>query len=115
MTGEEHITQPRVLVGPCLLLLLAEHRSHGYELMDRMRAMGFHWHGGPGPIYRELRLMEKDGLVRSSVEPQPTGPVRIVYDLTEEGRAELGSIATHLDELTAVTQRLLHRIQSLNA
>ena len=55
---EGDVAHPRALLAPCLLLLLAEAPGHGYELMERLKPLGFDW-GGPGPIYRELRALEE--------------------------------------------------------
>jgi PadR family transcriptional regulator PadR len=43
---------------------------------------------GEGSLYPALRSLEADGLVSSQWEPQPSGPARRVYSLTEAGRAE---------------------------
>ena len=43
---ETEMGRPRALVAPSLLLLLAEAPGHGYELMERLRPLGFDW-GGP--------------------------------------------------------------------
>lgn len=44
---------------------------------------------GEGSLYPALRTMEGDGFVTSRWEPQPAGPPRKVYELTDAGRAEL--------------------------
>ena len=82
------VARPRELVPACLLLLLAEAPGHGYELMERLKPLGFDWHG-PGPIYRELRALEESGLVTSAWAVGRTGPGRRVYELTAAGRESL--------------------------
>ena len=82
---ESDVAHPRALLAPCLLLLLAEAPGHGYELMERLKPLGFDW-GGPGPIYRELRSLENAGLVASAWSAPRAGPVPRVYELTDEGR-----------------------------
>lgn len=62
---ETEMGRPRELLVPSLLLLLAESPGHGYELMERLRPLGFDW-GGPGPVYRDLRSLEDAGLVTSN-------------------------------------------------
>ncbi len=76
---------PRALLAPCLLLLLAESPGHGYELMERLKPLGFDWNG-PGPIYRELRALEAANLVTSAWSAPKAGPVPRVYELTPAGR-----------------------------
>ena len=48
-------------------------------------------------LYRTLRQLEKDGLLRSRWEPGPTGPARRVYSLTDVGRGWLDQWADTLD------------------
>ncbi len=83
----QEAARPRGLLGPCILLLLAEAPRHGYQLIGPLRAFGFDW-GGPGPIYQELRKLFSAGLVRSVWE-QSCGPARRVYEPTESGMTSL--------------------------
>jgi len=85
---ETEMGRPRELVAPSLLLLLAESPGHGYELMERLRPLGFDW-GGPGPIYRELRSLEDAGLIASEWFVGQRGPGRRVYEITPSGRQSL--------------------------
>ncbi len=50
--------------------------------------LGFDWNG-PGPIYREMRLLEDLGLVTSDWAVGQTGPGRRVYAITPAGRESL--------------------------
>lgn len=86
---ETEMGRPRELLAPSLLLLLAEAPGHGYELMERLRPLGFDW-GGPGPIYRELRTLEDAGLIGSDWFVGQRGPGRRVYEITPSGRESLG-------------------------
>lgn len=85
---ETEMGRPRELLAPSLLLLLAEAPGHGYELMERLRPLGFDW-GGPGPIYRELRTIEDAGLISSDWFVGQSGPGRRVYAITPSGRESL--------------------------
>lgn len=82
---ETEMGRPREFLVPCLLLLLAESPGHGYELMERLKPLGFDW-GGFGPIYRELRWLEEAGLTRSDWVVGERGPGRRVYEITLSGR-----------------------------
>lgn len=75
---------PRNYLRPCLLLLLAEGTAHGYELIAQLPALGLS-ESDPGGVYRCLRAMDEDGLVRSKWEPSVVGPARRRYELTAEG------------------------------
>ncbi len=90
---------PRNYLRPCLLLLLAEGTSHGYELLDQVAALGLD-RVDPGGLYRCLRAMDAEGLVRSTWAPSTSGPARRTYALTEEGREWLHVVAGSLAELS---------------
>jgi poly-beta-hydroxybutyrate-responsive repressor len=79
---------PKNFLRPCLLLLLREHPAHGYDLLERLRPLGFN-RDDPGRLYRALRALESDGLVRSAWEPSDSGPDRRIYELTRPGMEAL--------------------------
>lgn len=75
---------PRNFLRPCLLLLIGEKSAYGYDLLERLRAVGFN-KVDPGLLYRTLRAMEQEGLVRSNWADSEVGPPRRTYELSEEG------------------------------
>ena len=79
---------PKNFLRPCLLLLLREHPAHGYDLLERLRPLGFN-RDDPGRLYRALRALEKDRLVRSVWEKSSAGPDRRMYEITRLGMEEL--------------------------
>lgn len=81
----------RHFVEPCLLLLLRERPSHGYELADRLKTLGI-VEGDSAGIYRTLRSMERAGLARSVWRSSAAGPARRTYSLTSEGLAALDAM-----------------------
>jgi PadR family transcriptional regulator PadR len=103
---------PRHYLKPCLLLLLAEGPSHGYELLEHVRRMGI---GGaePGGLYRYLRSMEKEELVSSWWEPSQAGPARRTYVLTDKGSRALESSVTSLRDVREILVSLLDRYDGL--
>jgi PadR family transcriptional regulator, regulatory protein PadR len=86
---------PKNFLRPCLLLLLREQPAHGYELLERLGSLGFDG-SDPGGVYRSLRALEEDGLVRSAWEASTAGPDRRIYQITREGGEELHRRATAL-------------------
>ncbi len=86
---------PKDFLRPCLLLLLREQPAHGYELLERLQPFRF-GRDDPGGLYRTLRSLERDGLVRSAWEPSPEGPDRRTYELTRAGMEELHARAKAL-------------------
>ena len=95
----------RGLLPSCLLLLLSEQESHGYEIVVQLKEFGFDWDGRPGPTYGELRKLERAGLLSSVLEVYATGPARRVYRLTTAGEAALQESA---DEIARLMRRLQH-------
>jgi len=91
------VGQPKRFLQPCLLLLIAESPAHGYDLLDRLAEFGFE--RDPGGLYRALRTMEGDGLVRSEWQLSNAGPGRRHYELTSRGHEQLQA---HADGLLAI-------------
>ena len=79
---------PKNFLRPCLLLLLREEPAHGYDLLERIQSLGFDG-SDPGGLYRALRTLEKENLVRSVWEPSDNGPDRRTYEITRMGMEEL--------------------------
>jgi PadR family transcriptional regulator len=88
---------PRNFLRSGILLLLREHPAHGYDLLERLRPLGF-VRDDPGRLYRALRSLEQDGLVHSAWERSATGPDRRIYELTRSGVEELHVAAKALVE-----------------
>jgi poly-beta-hydroxybutyrate-responsive repressor len=75
----------RGFIQPRLLLLLLQKPSHGYELLERLSQDEDMPGADPGLLYRTLRQLEEDGLVRSSWNTEGKGPARRLYQVTPEG------------------------------
>ena len=95
--------EPRNFLQPCLLLLLREQPDHGYELAARLRPM-HDGDGDAGGVYRALRALERNGLVRSEWQTSAVGPARRTYYVTAAGCASLAGQARDL----ASTHEALH-------
>jgi len=89
--------RPRNWLVPVILLSLREWNSYGYELMERTAAFGFEAMN-PGTLYRTLRQMEKNGVVKSKWETSKGGPARRVYSITDAGEAYLDFWADALEQ-----------------
>ena len=73
-----------------ILVSLCEQSGSGYELARRFdRSIGYFWAATHQQIYRTLRTMEADGWVDVDVIAQRGRPDKKVYDVTDDGRAEL--------------------------
>lgn len=89
-----------------LLVLLADHPMHGYELIQ---ALGDRFGGtyvpSAGTVYPRLAKLEDDGLVTKTADGRKT-----VYAITDAGRAEL---AARADEIAAVESGVSDSVKSL--
>ncbi len=100
--------QPKNFLQPCLLLLLFQRPSHGYNLLDRLAQAGLSI-GAPDPaaVYRTLRLMERDGMVISRWDPSSHGPRRRTYELSSEGEDLLHTWAQSIRQNRMVLDRYI--------
>ena len=86
---------PRDLLVPYVLLAVSLHKAHGYAIEDYLRQVGL-VSVEISTLYRTLRQLENDGLLRSDWQPGPAGPARRVYSLTDLGTTWLDSWASAL-------------------
>lgn len=102
--------QPKKFLRPCTLLLLREAPAHGYELLERLGEFGFG--RDPGGLYRTVRSLEAEGLVRSTWETSANGHDRRTYRLTDEGDRWLHAWASTLQGSRRVLDRFLGRYET---
>ena len=105
---------PKNFLRSCLLLLLRERAAHGYDLLERLRAFGFKGED-PGRLYRALRALEKEDLVRSAWHHSSAGPDRRIYELTRAGKEDLHESATALAATRETLQDFLSRYEEFVA
>src|SRR5437870_430394 len=67
---------------PALLQLLRERPAHGYELLDELPALTGEERVDMGNLYRILRALEEEGIVRSEWRDDLPGPSKRTYELT---------------------------------
>jgi DNA-binding PadR family transcriptional regulator len=64
----------------------------GYDIRRGIeQSIGHFWHESYGQIYPILRKLADDGLATAQTELLPGRPARVVYTITERGRADLYS------------------------
>ena len=78
----------RGVLDPCLLALVGDGETYGYELVGRLEAAGLGRVKG-GSLYPSLARMENQGWLASEWKAGDGGPGRKYYTLTALGRAEL--------------------------
>ena len=99
---------PRNFLRPSVLLLLKESPAHGYDLLERLKAFGFPG-SDPGGLYRMLRGLEQEGLVRSAWEPSVAGPQRRIYEITRAGGEALHEHAQALQGTAEILDGFVSR------
>lgn len=83
--GSRHNSYGR-FIEACLLCLLKEEESYGYSLMENLSDFGFIENEVDiSTIYRQLRSMEKEGLVVSAWRESHEGPRKRVYNISDLG------------------------------
>ena len=91
-----------------LLLLLGQRPSHGYELIQRLNDAEFKSReADAATVYRNLRHMDKDGLITSQWEVGESGPGRRLYKLTTLGEESLKIWAKYLAQQKAKLENFL--------
>ena len=75
-----------------ILAVLAEGPRHGYAIAREIeRRSQEALSVGEGALYPALRALEREGMVESAWETQPSGPARRIYTLTDAGKAKLAT------------------------
>ena len=96
---------------PALLLLLSERPAHGYELVEPVSQLVPGERVDMGNLYRVLRALEEDGLVRSEWDAAAPGPAKRRYELTAQGRELLRAWVKALQQTQHVVSRFLERYE----
>jgi len=90
-----------------ILLALAGEERHGLGIADEIeRATGGAVRLGPGTLYRSLKQMAADGLIRElRVRDADVDPRRRYYALTDAGRDALEADAIRYDRLSRLARK----------
>jgi poly-beta-hydroxybutyrate-responsive repressor len=113
--GDRWVVRARIerFVEPALLLLLSERPMHGYDLLERLPDLSGDDRGVDlGNLYRVLRALEDDGLVRSEWHAEIPGPAKRVYELTDEGRVVLATWSEALERASGDIREFQKRYET---
>ncbi len=91
------------------LVALNEEPNHGYALHDQIEKKGFNGITSGG-MYRVLRTLDDDGLIKSTWDTPEKGPARRIYDVTPAGRDYMVSERKALHEHILQLKRFLEQI-----
>jgi PadR family transcriptional regulator PadR len=97
---------------PALILaVLGRQPLHGYAIAREVERLSEGLlHMREGALYPALRVLEQDGLVVGTWEPQTKGADRKVYALTEAGRKEMAKRTQALRDYATLIHTVLGRI-----
>lgn len=97
---------------PALILaVLGAGPSHGYAIARQVERLSDDaLHLREGSLYPALRVLEQDGLIAGTWQPQPKGADRKVYALTEAGAKEAQKRTQELKDYATLIHTMLGRI-----
>lgn len=108
----EHRTQVlKGVLDVCLLALIAEEPSYGYEMVEKLDARGLPL-VADGSIYPSLSRLQNRGLAEGYFEEHGGGPPRKYYRITAAGRDRLEEWTDEWRTLSAGVDRVLERRRS---
>lgn len=98
---------PKNFMVPFLLLSLRGWNVHGYELIQQLIKFGFP-SIDQGNVYRTLRQLEKENMVKSEWDTSTGGPAKRIYSLTDAGEQYLNSWASSLEQYQLMLDRFFN-------
>ncbi|HEX6147390.1 MAG TPA: PadR family transcriptional regulator [Acidimicrobiia bacterium] len=88
-TGQDRATQLlHGVLDMCLLSIIDEEASYGYEMVNKLRARGLNL-ASEGSIYPLLSRLQKQGMIESYLVQSSGGPARKYYRMSGPGRTAL--------------------------
>ena len=94
----------------CVLRVLADGPTYGYEITARLAAGGLGTVKG-GTLYPLLKRFEEAGRVQIEWRPGDGGPGRKYYTLTDDGQATLADLTARWHAFTQTTENFLDPAQ----
>jgi poly-beta-hydroxybutyrate-responsive repressor len=95
---------PKNLMIPVLLLSLRGWNLHGYKLIQELTQFGFS-SIDQGNVYRTLRKLEKENMVKSEWDMSTGGPAKRIYSLTDAGEDYLRTCSDSLVQYQSILNR----------
>ena len=96
----------RGILEGCVLSVIAEGETYGYEILTRLGENGFE-NLLEGTLYPVLTRLESKKLISCRREKSPFGPVRKYYSVTDEGKAALLSFRESYKRIVAAADTVL--------
>lgn len=91
----------------CILQVLRQDASYGYEIVTTLGSLG-PLAAGENTVYPLLRRLKADGLLETFMEESPAGPPRQYYRLSASGRKRLGALQKEWEAMTEAVDRCMN-------
>jgi PadR family transcriptional regulator PadR len=91
----------------CLLTLISEEPSYGYEMVDKLQQRGLAL-VSEGSIYPLLSRLQKKGYIQGYFVESTGGPPRKYYRIEPEGKERLDEWIEEWQRVTAGVSRVLN-------
>lgn len=90
----------------CILGIIAQGETYGYEILSRLDEAGFE-DLGEGTLYPIITRLDKNGFISCRKAKSPLGPIRKYYSITDEGAAYLESFKKSYERVTKTAFKIL--------
>jgi PadR family transcriptional regulator PadR len=91
----------------CVLRVLRDEPSYGYEIVTKLAVFG-PLAAGENTLYPLLRRLKTDKHLETYAVESPAGPPRQYYRITARGRQRLASLETEWKDMAAAVERCLN-------
>jgi PadR family transcriptional regulator PadR len=92
----------------CVLRILRDEASYGYEIVTTLEAWG-PLAAGENTVYPLLRRLKSDVQLETFTAESPAGPPRQYYRLTALGRRRLAALEKEWDELARAVESCMNK------
>jgi PadR family transcriptional regulator PadR len=92
----------------CILKLLRDEPSYGYEIVTTLETLG-PLAAGENTVYPLLRRLKADRHLETFAVESPAGPARQYYRLTAQGRQRLAALEREWGDLVRAVDRCLKK------
>ncbi len=95
----------------CLLALIDQEPSYGYEMVDKLQNNGLHL-VSEGTIYPLLSRLQKQGFIEGYFVESTGGPPRKYYRIAEKGKVQLTDWQVEWRRLSVGVEEVLNGASS---
>lgn len=92
----------------CVLKLLRDEASYGYEIVTTLEALG-PLAAGENTVYPLLRRLKSDGHLETFTAESPAGPPRQYYRMTATGLQRLAALEAEWGAMVRAVERCFNR------